>query len=387
MREGQDVLMEVAWHGVETAAEAALADLEAVLGIVGEAIRESVPTYAHMPDEALLASTRQNVAALIGVVKDRRMLTPEEVATFQRTVEQRARQGIALEEYLQAVAVAESACWDELWRHATEPVAPEMMVVAYTFRMAALKTVTRATATAHRRIELLTAREEYERRAAALRALLRGGLNRDEVRDGCSRLGLDPARVYFVVRARPQDGLDSDHVQRLLAGERNHAPHAVFVLWDEDVVGLVAQVPRAHDSLVAGIAGPSAVDDLADAYDQALMACETALSLGLRGVFTREDLGLRAAVHQLPSTGQTLRQKYVSPLQSSGQLGLELLTTVKTFLESGSRREAAASQLHVHVNTVGYRLGRFAELTGADVSDFNTVAELWWLFADLEQRP
>jgi DNA-binding PucR family transcriptional regulator len=38
----------------------------------------------------------------------------------------------------------------------------------------------------------------------------------------------------------------------------------------------------------------------------------------------------------------------------------------------------------MHVNTVGYRISRFVELTGADLTDLPTLAELWWLFTDLD---
>lgn len=41
--------------------------------------------------------------------------------------------------------------------------------------------------------------------------------------------------------------------------------------------------------------------------------------------------------------------------------------TVEAFTEAGFLRQRAARRLHVHVNTVNYRLDRWAELTGLDV--------------------
>ena len=47
------------------------------------------------------------------------------------------------------------------------PVGADQMLQAFALRFANVKALTRVTATAHRRIELRTAREEHERRAAA----------------------------------------------------------------------------------------------------------------------------------------------------------------------------------------------------------------------------
>jgi DNA-binding PucR family transcriptional regulator len=129
------------------------------------------------------------------------------------------------------------------------------------------------------------------------------------------------------------------------------------------------------------------MDHLARAYDDASLALATALALGVPGLFDLADLGLRAAVQASPEVGKRLREKYLSPLRASGTLGDELLSTIRVFLETGSRREATATQLHLHFNTVGYRLSRFTELTGADLSDLTTLTELWWLFTDLDLRP
>ena len=375
------------WDVVAEAAAACLADLDKVLVDVASTIRESIPEYAYVTDEQLRYATHRNITSLLVALMERRTLLPEELTTFEETVEARARSGVPLDEYLSAVTVAEASVWDAMWQRATRKVSPEQMLEAFALRFATIKTVTRVTATAHRRIDLLTAREDYERRALALRSLLRGNLSADEVREHGGRLGLDLSRPYLVIRARATGAFDSDQVQRLLAGRRNHPPHAAFALWGEDVVGLLADSPQGSDSVTVGMAGPMPLEQLSRAHEEAQVAFSTAWSLDLRGVFSLADLGLRPAVQQLPEMGQGLRQKYVAPLHGSGSLGSELLATVRAYLEAGSRREGAASQLHVHINTVGYRIGRFTELTGADLTDFTTLAELWWLFTDLDLRP
>ena len=374
------------WDAVAAAAQAALDSLDAVTATAGVAIRESVPEYAYVSDDQLWQASRRNIGAMLTALLERRHLTQSELQDFADTVEERARNGVPLDEYLLAVSTAEASMWDLMWK-GTTGVPTEQMLEAFALRFANVKALTRFTATAHRRIELRTAREEYERRALALRSLLRGKLEADELREHSGRLGLDVTRSYVVVRARGQQGVDTEQVQRQLAGRRNHPPYAVFALWGEDVVGLLADLPAASDSIVAGVAGPVALEAMGHAHEQAQLALATAWPLGKPGVYALADLGLRANVQQSPEVGRELRQKYLAPLQGSGSLGEELLGTVRAYLETGSKRDGAASRLHVHINTVGYRIGRFSELTGADLSDLATLAELWWLFMDLDLRP
>jgi hypothetical protein len=372
---------------VALAARATLDDLEAVLAAVARAIREGVPEYAYVTDEQLHHATQRNVSAILRALAERRLLTADELKGFEETVEERARNGVPLDEYLHAVTVAEAIAWDQVVAHASCALLPEQVLEAMAHRFAVVKTITRVTAMAHQRIELLTARASYERRALALRSLLRGNLGREEVREHAGNLGLDPGRMYVAVRARARGRLDSDQVQRLLAGRQNYPPYAAFALSGDDVVGLVAETPRGTEALTVGVSGPVPLESAGRAAQDAQLAFATAWALGLTGAFGVGHLGLRAAVQQMPDMSQALRDKYVAPLLASGSLGNELLLTVRAYLEGGSRREAAANKLHVHLNTVGYRIGRFCELTGADLTDFSTLAELWWLFTDLDLRP
>ncbi|MFC7716240.1 helix-turn-helix domain-containing protein [Nonomuraea recticatena] len=57
--------------------------------------------------------------------------------------------------------------------------------------------------------------------------------------------------------------------------------------------------------------------------------------------------------------------------------GSQLLTSARTWMERDRRTEDAAAALHVHPNTLAYRLRRFAELTGRDLSSSAAFAEVW----------
>jgi hypothetical protein len=374
------------WQEVRRAAQLTLDDLPAVIREVTRVIRETVPEYALVSEEQLSAATTRNITDLLTALRDRRHLTADELEHFSSTVEERARNGVAVEEYLLAVGTAEAEIWEQLWRRA-EGISEQRRLEAFALRFANVQLVTRITVGAHRRIEVRAALQDQERRAVALRLLLRGGLPVEDAREHLARLGLLADRTYYVVRARPRSGLDGDRLPQLLVGGPERAPHAAFALWGDDTVGLVRERPTSSSSLTAGVAGPVEPARLPSAHDEATNAFETAWALGLEGTHSLADLGLRAAVHSSPEVGLGLRERYLAPLLASGTLGEELLATTRAYLESGSSREAAAARLHVHQNTVGYRLNRFTELTGADLSRLSTLAELHWLFTDLELRP
>ncbi len=379
-------MTDVDWTQVATAAQRTLDDLPQVVVEVGRVIRDRVPEYALVSEDQLRAATTRNVRDLLQAMRDRRQLTPAELADFTATVEERARNGVPVDEYLRAVTTAEAEMWEQLWQR-SDGVSEANRLAAFALRFAIVNSVTRVTVSAHRRIEVASARADQERRAGALRLLLRGDLGPEDAAENLSSLGLSADNVFFVVRGRSREGQDGGRVGSVLAQGKDQAPHAALVLWAEDTVGLMCERPSAPSGLTVGYSGPVPVADLGAAHRRATGAFDTAWALGLEGAYELADLGIRAAVQASPEVGQVLRGRYLVPLEASGSLGQELLSTARTHLESGGKRETTAKRLHLHQNTVGYRLNRFCELTGADLTDLTTLAELHWLFTELDLRP
>ena len=54
-----------------------------------------------------------------------------------------------------------------------------------------------------------------------------------------------------------------------------------------------------------------------------------------------------------------------------------LLATVRAWMEHDRRSEDTAAHLHIHPNTLAYRLRRFASLTGRDLGSTAAFAEVW----------
>ncbi len=63
------------------------------------------------------------------------------------------------------------------------------------------------------------------------------------------------------------------------------------------------------------------------------------------------------------------------------QYNTQLIETLKTYLEENENSVQAAEKLHIHVNTLSYRLKRIAEITGMDLSKPN---QKFMIYLDLK---
>ena len=69
---------------------------------------------------------------------------------------------------------------------------------------------------------------------------------------------------------------------------------------------------------------------------------------------------------------QALIERIYEPLKAQST---DLLLTLWSYLDNGRSLEATARELFVHPNTVRYRLGRIAELTGTASEEYRSLAD------------
>lgn len=74
----------------------------------------------------------------------------------------------------------------------------------------------------------------------------------------------------------------------------------------------------------------------------------------------------------------SLHTRYVEPIKAESAIGGALLATVETCLSRRRSIPETAAALSIHVNTLRYRLERYAALTEADLQDTETIFEVWW---------
>ena len=207
-----------------------------------------------------------------------------------------------------------------------------------------------------------------------------GSLSRGEIELGAARLGLPADAAVHVFRVR----LEGQPTQRLLRHVEAQAigwpGEPLVTRVDGELAGLAATRPRSgvDDDLLIAVADPVLLADVQVGYLRASQLLLTAQRFGLRGVVGQGDLGLRSAILALPGPSEELFATYIRSVRSSTPMAADLLHTVETFLQCQRRFQRTAQILNMHVNSLRHRLERYREITGADLADTETVAEVWW---------
>ena len=243
-----------------------------------------------------------------------------------------------------------------------------------------------------------------DRLAAPLLRLVGGAaLSEGELSGGLGATGLttDTALRVLLLRApEPVRGVGvqllvellAEHPGRSFVGELTQQGDQACALveadeWPQDwaetataALSAVEPLLRGGQVLV-GIGGPATIAGLRGASEEA----RHALALAARGtdriaVVSGEQIG----THQLLLAGvadelrHSVRRRTLGPLLAydEAQQG-DLVRTVRVFLECSGSPGAAAKALHVHVNTLRYRITRASELLGKDLTDFPTQVDVY----------
>lgn len=131
-----------------------------------------------------------------------------------------------------------------------------------------------------------------------------------------------------------------------------------------------AKVARLTQAAGVGVGVHAAVvatskESVAKAADLATELLTLVLKLGRPpGFYNVDDVAVEYQMTR-PGPARALLARTVTPLAARP----DLLETLRVFLATGQDRRAAAGRLHVHPNTVDYRLQRVAEAIGVDPTD------------------
>ena len=249
-----------------------------------------------------------------------------------------------------------------------------------------IATVAALTLTVQRQL----AETDRRQRAETLAELLRGGLDRRDARQRLLRHGLPDEPVVLATVRRGGGGrvsdetlwrvLDDSGVRALVLGEGGG--HFVLATATDS---LVAALGRADGSR-SGVSAPVAVGDPLDvARREALWAAERAAAAGQPVVVYGEEDGAGRWLPADPAALHGLSRRVLGAAvdHDLARDGSALVESVQVWLDRDRSTTAAASALGIHPNTLAYRLRRFGELTGRDLSSSADLAEVWLALAAL----
>jgi purine catabolism regulator len=231
----------------------------------------------------------------------------------------------------------------------------------------------------------LTEAQERERRIGAdlLTRLLDRRIDPQAAQLQLAELGLDLAECVLIAARAAGDGTP---VHRRLAAARvphalSHRDRAVYLLLPAPAAAVLA--PEIWPSPADGPAGLGVSDRIAvpsrvpDAAQEACWALAVATASGQRTVhYGDESMTLPP---RTPPEARVLVSRILAPLiRHDAQHGTDYVATLRVFLQADRSWRDAAAELHVHRQTLGYRLRKIEQLTGRGISRTDDIAQ-WWL--------
>ena len=256
-------------------------------------------------------------------------------------------------------------------------------------RVGGLTVVQHIATVAALQLTMLRHQRETARREGAetLAEMLDGVLDAGTVRRRLVRAGFDADASLLLASSVATDGTTDptpDDAPLVRALEHAELPHLVLRRARE-VVLLVPAGPATNDALGAqpalatGTSSPLRMgDSLVLAQREARWARARAADTG-RGLvgYDADD----AAGRWLPQDVEALRalvDRVLGPaIAYDARHRSELVVTAATWLRRDRHVEDTAEALHIHANTLAYRLRRFATITGFDVTSTSGLTEVW----------
>ncbi|MGV9616762.1 PucR family transcriptional regulator [Nocardia xishanensis] len=331
--------------------------------------RAEMSAYAPLPAATIAASTASIVDRLLTALHDGTPMATEDLAALREFGEIRARQGVSLADVQNGWRIAVREILAELSAAAGESQAADRTLLRLTTALLDLVDAAVVPYSAgHRDVEIAAARHDEQFRAEFTRAALLGTLGPADLRIRAQQLGVDPELEYRAYRARAGESRDAG---------RNIAPSGFVTTVEGDIAGFVEKSRSPGERGVVGFGPPARLEELARSFRLAGRMLTTAQLFGRTGTVDLDSVGLLPAIAADTDLGAELVRRYLASL-GDGESVRTVVDTVEAYLDTGMRVEVTAERLVVHPNTVRYRLGRFEELTGADLRVAHTALQVWW---------
>ena len=243
------------------------------------------------------------------------------------------------------------------------------------------------------RRRLDTARESRRMATRDLIRMVATGTDPTELAYQLKLTGLPADTALVVVAAQLEGDLASPILEDLLyrlpsgAAVLDQTAFAIVAASPEQVRQAVAfavnLTPALRDSpLRIGVSGAAnGVSSLRGALDEARHACAVAAMSRERVVIIGEDeltshIMLLAAVPD--RVRRAFRDRLLGPLLEYDSVHrADLVPTLRAFLASSGAWTKCAEELHIHVNTLRYRIQRIEQMTGRDLSRLDARVDLF----------
>lgn len=356
-----------------------------------------IPGYRAMPREQFDGEIREAVAVIIDrfteTVRTRRLPTADELAKVESSGARRAEEGIPADVVIEAFHVGVRVGWERLVALAGPDDVPTLWALV-SLALEYLRGMSAALTSGYLALRQVTFGDEHAARHTLLTALLSGADAREAARLAGIRLPAAYLVLSLAVATHPDtaaSGVDPVIVERRKLRRvrvelmRHTGDRLLSALSVEGGLALVPQTER-HDELapaqwswvtrlcadLARSAGapvtvtvvPAVPEAVATAATLSREVLEVVTAAGFApGAYRLSDVLLEYQLTR-PSAALPALAALLDPI--AGHPDLE--ATLRGHVRTGLSRRQTADALHVHPNTVDYRLRKIASLTGLDVT-------------------
>jgi PucR C-terminal helix-turn-helix domain len=293
----------------------------------------------------------------------------------------RATEGVRLEDLLRSFGLAHQVGWQLLRRHARSDETEALLELAAPLARYVDQVSTVVTETYLAERELLVSEEERRARSLLDRLSVDTPLDAADS-ELAERLGV-PVQDRYSPFAIAMPGRPP-HSHAALAARLRRGGWRLAITQSDCVVGLtwkqldLADLGQGSAALLA-IAQPTPRRELADAREEVIVLAEHGRQVGLLGRLRAEDHVLEIMLGRSPQLAARLRASVIGPLAEHDRG--ELARTLRTMIACRLDRTAASGALHVHRNTLAYRLRRIEEITGLDLASPRDLACVYMALA------
>jgi hypothetical protein len=343
-----------------------------------DSFRAEIPGYQRLPtpvlERQIVEIARRNVELCFDTISEGVPPTREQLEPFRASARERATEGMPLEDLLHAYRLGGRLGWRAIAEAATGEE-QSILVGAAELVMRYVDEVSAAVAQAYLEERQQLVSEEERSARDLFEALLADQPLEPRLERQAEQRGfaLCPSYHPFVVRVPGSGG--RRHAD-LAAGLRRDG---VLALTEGDrIAGLLSPAARSRLHLpgelaVIGEAAPRG--ELAAAIGEVRAIAELAERQGLQGTVDARRFSLELLLQAAPRHAAIIAAGVLAPLGGDdGTRTGELLSTLQAFIEEDLDRRRTAARLHIHPNTLDYRLRRVRELADLDLRRPEAVA-------------
>lgn len=223
----------------------------------------------------------------------------------------------------------------------------------------------------HRKTELELIHDRQGKRTAFLHGLFTGTFGPAELHAAAAEHGLDPHGTYCAFRTAATDAESRRRLARVGFAES----------YQGGLAGLAPRPPLVRDGDLVAVGTMVPLSAAAVSFAQATTAFTVAQAFEMTGCVAITDVPIQAAVMaESEMSAHVIERCFGAFSDLHRPLYQQTLTA---YLAHDLHAKTAAETLHLHPNTLRYRIKRFEEISGLRLDHIDDVVTLWWALQHL----